>query len=238
MSYQVRIDGAWPSPITISRGWSRAHARPWNTNTSDGFLRLERGSQEFLAAATSRLGEYGSQSVYSPALYPSSTRVWTKVGYQEAHRLGVMERSLSRPIETPQTPLSHTEPDWDSLCAIDDAAFEGFWRMGPDGLKEALMATSHAAILSLEADSGIVGYVIVGAQWGVAYLQRLAVHPEHRGRRIGADLVRGAIQWARKTTSQVMVLNVRDQNMPAQRLYANEGFTATGTKLRILRHDL
>lgn len=238
MSTQVRIEGTWPSPITITRGWSRAQARPWNTETADGLLKLERGGQDFLSAATSSLAEYGSSWVYSPALYPSSTRVWKKAGYQETHRLGVMERSLSRSIDAPRNPLSRTTPDWDCLGAIDYAAFDGFWRMGSDGLKEALKATSNAAILTSEFEMGPVGYVIVGAQWGVAYLQRLAVHPNHRGNDIGSDLVRGAIHWARQTTSQVIVLNVRDENEPAQRLYANTGFTATGTKLRILGHDL
>jgi len=238
VSYQVRIEGAWPSPITISRGWSRAQARPWNDDTTDGLLRLERGGQEFLAAATSRLEEFGSESVYSPALYPSSTRVWSKVGYEETHRLAVMERSLSRPTDAPRSSLSEEVPNWDLLGSIDDAAFEGFWRMDTAGLKEALEATSRSTILTTETTSGLVGYVIVGAQWGVAYLQRLAVHPDHRGKNIGSDLVRGAINWARRTSSQVIVLNVRDKNAPARGLYAKEGFTATRTMLRIMRYAL
>lgn len=110
--------------------------------------------------------------------------------------------------------------------------------MGSDGLKEAIRATTNSAVLIQTAESDLVGYVIVGAQWGVAYLQRIAVHPDHRGKNIGSDLVRGAINWARRTTSQVMVLNVRNENGPARSLYAKEGFTATGTQLRILRYAL
>ncbi len=149
-----------------------------------------------------------------------------------------MERSLSRPGGVPRTPLSEELPNWDNLGALDRAAFQGFWRMDSVGLKEALKATSRSVILTRQTTFGIVGYVIVGAQWGVAYLQRLAVHPDHRGKDIGSDLVRGAINWARRTTSQVFVLNVRDENTAAQRLYEKEGFSATGTKLRILRYVL
>ena len=238
MSQQVRIEGTWPSPITISRGWSRAQARPWNADTADGFLRLERGGQDFLAAATNSLGGFGAENVHSPALYPNSTRIWIRTGYEEKHRLGVMERSLSRAIEPPKNPLSDIPPDWDLVSALDGAAFEGFWRMGVDGLKEAIKATTHADILTQQAESGLVGYVIVGAQSGVAYLQRIAVHPDHRGKGIGSDLVRGAINWARRRTSQVMVLNVRNENAPARSLYSKEGFAPTGTQLRILSHAL
>jgi ribosomal-protein-alanine N-acetyltransferase len=148
-----------------------------------------------------------------------------------------MERSLSRPIEDIRAPLSVESPDWKDLAVLDGAAFEGFWRMGAEGLKEAVQATSNSAILTRRTPSEIAGYVIVGAQWGVAYLQRLAVHPAYRGQNIGSDLVRGAINWARRTASQVMVLNVRDENKPAQRVYAKEGFTTTGTKLRILKYQ-
>jgi len=146
-----------------------------------------------------------------------------------------MERSLSRPAEDIRAPLSAESPDWDDLAALDHAAFEGFWRMGGEGLKEAVKATSNSAILTRRTPSEIAGYVIVGSQWGVAYLQRLAVHPAHRGQDIGSDLVRGAINWARRTASQVMVLNVRDENKPAGRVYTKEGFTTTGTRLRILQ---
>ena len=175
--------------------------------------------------------------VYSPALYPSATRIWRKCGYGEVFQLDVMERSVRANRQLPRTKVAETEkPNWDTIIEIDKAAFDGFWRMGRHGLEEALTSTSRSVVLTA-GDAEVVGYAIVGAQWNVSYLQRIAVHPRHTGERIGSDLVKEALAWARRAASQTMVLNVRKENTRARRLYSKEGFTETGTALRILRFD-
>lgn len=177
-------------------------------------------------------------SVYSPPLYTSSTRIWQKCGYQEAFRLNVMERSVTSNRSGPTTVVVESrKPNWDVIMEIDRHAFQGFWRMSLAGLTEAMSSTARSAILTV-GDTGTVGYAIVGAQWNVSYLQRIAVHPEHSGKNIGSDLVRAALSWAGKTAAQTMVLNVREENIRARRLYSKEGFTSTGTALRILRYEI
>ena len=203
----------------------------------DAFIRLERGGAEFLRNATDAVRGLGSSRIYSPALYPGSTGVWVRSGYEEIYRLGVMERSLSRGDDGPTTPVAESKPDWPRIVEIDRAAFSGFWRMNVAGLREAMGSTRNAAVLTSSRDSVVIGYAIVGAQWGVSYLQRVGVHPEFSGQNIGSDLVRAALGWGRKASSQVMVLNVRADNEPARRLYAKQGFTDTGTALRILCHS-
>jgi ribosomal-protein-alanine N-acetyltransferase len=236
VSARLSINGVWPAPITLARGWARASARPWNDNSPDALLRLDRGGQDFLSAASEDLEELSGGRVYSPALYPSATRIWRKCGYGEAHDLDVMERSTRSSFQ-PQRDVAETEdPDWDTIIEIDKAAFEGFWRMSLDGLREAMTSTSRSMMLTL-GDTEIVGYAIVGAQWNVSYLQRIAVHPQHRGNQVGSDLVRHAVSWGQRAAAQTMVLNVRKENTPARRLYSKEGFTETGTALRILRFE-
>ncbi len=176
-------------------------------------------------------------SVYSPALYTSSTRIWLKCGYEESFHLDVMERSVTSPRPGPNSLVVEAErPDWGALIEIDRHAFQGFWRMSVAGLNEAMSSTSRSVVLTM-GDTEIAGYAIVGAQWNVSYLQRIAVHPEHGGKNIGSDLVRAALQWARKKSAQTMVLNVREENARARRLYSREGFTPTGTTLRVLRYE-
>jgi ribosomal protein S18 acetylase RimI-like enzyme len=240
---QLRIEGDWPSPITLSRGWSRASARRWNDEADDVLIKLDRGGVEFLKAVTNEVIDISHAATLSPALYPSATRVWKRCGYSEVQRLEIMERSTTRTagIERPPVTVAATV-DWDRIVAIDKAAFEGFWRMNGDGLREALAVTPTSAMLVAEStdDGGgstLSGFAIVGAQWNVSYLQRIAVHPEASGAGIGSSLVAAALRWGAGQAASTMVLNVRGENPKARRLYEKAGFSSTGTYLRVLRYD-
>ncbi len=232
-----RVDGEWPSPVTITRGWSKATARPWNDETRDGFIRLERGRADFLRSATDQVSTMSGGGVFSPALFRESARIWLRAGYVEVARLEVMERPLGVATERPTREAELVDrPPWPRLLEIDQRAFQGFWRMSIHGLKEALGSTGSAAVLTATVGSHLAGYVIVGSQWGTAYLQRVAVDPSFGGDGIGTDLVRAAIEWARSTPAATIVLNVRSENSRAKKLYERIGFRPTGTSLRILRH--
>ena len=212
-------------------------ARPWNEETNDVFLRLERGGTEFLSDISRELTSIGDGLVFSPALYDTATRIWRRSGYEDVHRLEVMERSLSTPHPEPSSRIIEArDPDWAEMAAIDRTAFDGFWRMSIPGLQEAVASTRKAAVLRTGNGSRSAGYAIVGAQWGVSYLQRIAVDPDHSGKRIGSDLVRAALVWGRGVGAQIMVLNVRKENARAWRLYEREGFSPTGSALRIMRY--
>ncbi|MGH8945658.1 MAG: GNAT family N-acetyltransferase [Acidimicrobiia bacterium] len=234
MTPRLNINGVWPSSITISSGWSRASARPWCDDPNISLIRLIRGGPRFLSEATSHLMGLGSETVLSPPLYRSATSIWRKSGFEERYRLEIMERALALPVADPATPVIGTaDPPWPEIVELDHRAFEGIWRMSEAGLKEALDATGAATIL-LAGDKAIEGYALVGTQWGVSYLHRIAVAPSSQGRGVGAGLVRAAIGWARSTLSRVMVLNVRPANEEARRLYQREGFTDTGRHLHLL----
>lgn len=238
MASLLRVDGALPEPITITAGWFRARARPWNDTVADPMVRLERGGSEFLTAVTRRLTAMGPEWVYSPALYPDSTAVWRRSGYEPDADLAVMERSLSTP---PQTPPVHNvtpvdRPDWDEAVRVDNAAFEGFWRMSRLALTEAHSTNRVSTLLTTSVAGELAGYGIVGTQWGVTYLHRIAVHPDHSGHGLGMSLMAASIDWGRAHGGRSMVLNVRSVNHRAQRLYQRCGFAHTGTNLTVLRH--
>lgn len=235
MNGAFRVEGEWPSPITITRGWSKATARPWNDEAPDGFLRLERGRSDFLRSATDEVTAISGGGVFSPAMFAGSTRIWSRAGYQEVMRLEVMERPLAVGIDRPKGEVKvASKPSWPRLLEIDQQAFGGFWRMSLHGLQEALNSTTSATVLTATTDGQVAGYAIVGSQWGTGYLQRVAVEPSQGGRGMGTDLVRAAVAWARTTSAATIVLNVRSVNERARRLYERCGFSQTGTQLRIL----
>lgn len=233
----VRIDGHWPSAVHLSRGWARASARPWNDDSADGFIRLIRGGRDFLADAAETVARLCEATVLSPAMYPSSTRIWVKAGFEPASELDIMERSMSVPVAAGRSEVTESpDPDWPRILEIDRGAFEGFWRMSLDGLKEAVASTKRSSVLEIREDRELIGYAIVGAQWDVSYLQRIAVSPDHYGRSLGSDLVRAALRWGKKAQSRLMVLNVREENARARSLYVKEGFNVASTRLRIMRY--
>jgi ribosomal protein S18 acetylase RimI-like enzyme len=234
----IRVDGTWPGQLSLSSGWFRARARPWNDTVTDPMIRLERGGVEFLTMVTNRLGDMGGGGAYSPALYPGSTRVWKRAGYHEVAALAIMERGLGGTVPEPSLPITTAEvPDWEAVMAIDRAAFEGFWGMSALGLAEAHGTSRATTLLTASIDEGPAGYALVGCQWGVAYLHRIAVHPEAAGRGLGTSLLSASFVWALGAGGRSMVLNVRPGNHRARRVYERAGFTATGTDLLILRHE-
>jgi ribosomal protein S18 acetylase RimI-like enzyme len=236
MSDHLVVEGNWPGRLQITRAWARAEARPWNDESAAGQLRLVRGGADFLAEATRVVTEAGGSPVFSPALYPTSTRVWQRSGYRLFDQLVVMERSLMVPWPEPTLPITIDRPVWTDLLAVDHAAFEGFWRMSRLGLAESSAATRRSAVLTVETGGGIAGYAIVGAQRGVGYLQRIAVGPESREQGMGTALVRAAMTWARGQGCRTMILNVRKEATPARDLYHGAGFNTTDTRLEIMRH--
>lgn len=234
----LHLDGVWPAPVTIRKGWAKAQARPWNDEFPDPALRLERGSHEFLRAAAELLVPRGSGVVYSPALYPSATKIWTSAGFRLFRLLDVMELPLGGEIRPPDHVIEPTgAPDWRALVTIDDLAFEGFWRMTQAGLVEAMRATPRATVLIARVDDHLAGYAVVGTQMTVSFLQRVAVAPSFAGQGIGGSLVRASAMWASRRGARALVLNVRPENDRARRLYEREGFHSRDTQLHLLRYE-
>jgi ribosomal-protein-alanine N-acetyltransferase len=229
------VDGAWPARVTITRGWSRAVARRWNDESDAGYLQLLRGGSDFLAQATDVVAERGDGRVYSPALYPSATRVWRRAGYVQFDRLLMMERALASAWPSSLIPVVVSDdPDWEALERVDMTAFQGFWRLGARGLQESVATTPDTAVMTTVEEDDLVGFAIVGADRGLGYLQRIAVSKPGRGH--GSALLAASLQWARSQGCRAMLLNVRRESEPARRLYERFGFEVTTTGLDILVH--
>jgi len=202
-------------------------------------IRLERGGAEFLGAVTERMLEMGVAGCYSPALYEGSTRVWRRAGYHDYAKLVVMERSLDakthrrdgHPI------MAEPEPDWDAVLEIDRLAFAGFWGMSRNGLIEAHATNRVTTLLVATGEDHVRGYAIVGTQWGVTYLHRIAVRPDAAGKGVGSSLLAAAVDWGAGSGGRTMILNVRAENHKARELYERSGFSDTGTGLLVLRHE-
>jgi [ribosomal protein S18]-alanine N-acetyltransferase len=71
------------------------------------------------------------------------------------------------------------------------------------------------------------------AFWRVAdqaHINNLAVRPELRGRGLGLKLLAAIVDEARRLGAGSLTLEVRESNVPAQRLYARAGFRRGGVR--------
>lgn len=234
MTGRLKTRGKWPAPITLRRGWSLATARPWNDESSDAHLRLIRGGADFLRDAAETI-PVSNGAVLSPPLAAGSSRLWEQAGFESHLELDMFQRDLLARQPSPSIPVTTGEStEWDVAVDIDRAAFEPLWRLGANGLKEALDATPTSAFLTVRTDSGeTVGFAIVGAGAATGYLQRVAVSPKDTGQGYGRALVQASLGWARNHGCRTMLLNTQPDNEAAGRLYESEGFTRVSGGLTI-----
>jgi GNAT superfamily N-acetyltransferase len=235
--FRVNQRGEWPGPLTFRRGWARAEARPWNDAETAASLRLVRGGSGFLQACAGELCRLGAPRVLSPPLPASARRLWESAGFADYLNLALMRLSLD---EQPRSPdhlvVEARDTPIETLLSIDRAAFTPFWRFDAHGMREAIEATtSSTTLLIRDAAGGATGFAVVGFGSAISYLQRVAVHPDWQGRGMGRSLVRVAARKARAAGARVMLLNTQFDNIPALRLYEQEGFVTLPEPLSLLR---
>ncbi|BCJ87025.1 GNAT family N-acetyltransferase [Effusibacillus dendaii] len=65
----------------------------------------------------------------------------------------------------------------------------------------------------------------------------MGIAPEHRGQRVGENLIREAFTWAAQQGIERVELGVRGSNTPALSLYQKMGFAEEGRKVRAIKLD-
>jgi ribosomal protein S18 acetylase RimI-like enzyme len=70
------------------------------------------------------------------------------------------------------------------------------------------------------------------------YLQRLAVHPEHRGRGLAETLISDGLRWLRRRGALTTLVNTQEANERALRLYQRVGFVLEPYGLVVLTIDV
>lgn len=231
------MEGDWPGPVVIRRGWARAECRPWNDAVPLAHLRLVRGGGAgFIGDCVSALCDAGAEGALSPPLPRSAQRTWKAADFEWHASLVLMRRGLSRVQPPGHIVVTGSEDDLPEVLRIDAAAFDEFWRFDARALEEAMAATPRSMLQVVRApDDGLAGFAVSGVGTTLAYLQRVAVDPRFQGRGIGRSLVRSSARWARSEGASSLLLNTQVGNDPAMRLYESEGFVALDEPLDVLK---
>ena len=125
------------------------------------------------------------------------------------------------------------------MLDLDALAFDDFWQLGPDGLRDALQATPAARFRVAEGRrGGPIAYAITGRAGRRGYLQRIAVHPDARRQGLGRVLVFDALRWLRHHDVQRALVNTQWENHGALALYESCGFRRLPVGLCVLDRAL
>jgi len=114
-----------------------------------------------------------------------------------------------------------TKSDLDGVLAIEQVSYPTPWRR-EHFLQEIHLHTSFPYVAVL--DEMVVGYVCLMSLFEEAQILNIAVAPQQRGRGVARMLMELAVSIAREHGAEVLVLEVRESNTAAIKLYEDFGF--------------
>jgi len=118
--------------------------------------------------------------------------------------------------------------DVDAVVAIEAEAFSSPWSADTF---EALLERDPVVLRVLEDAGGrVIGYSILWCILDQGELANIAVAAEHRGRGLGAVLLRAVVEECRRRGVTSLYLEVRASNERALALYRAFGFTVIGKR--------
>lgn len=119
--------------------------------------------------------------------------------------------------------------DIDTVFHIENLSFSTPWT------REAFVTelrNDKAHYIVLTKDEEVIGY---GGFWKIideAHFTNLAIHPQHRGRGLGKELIQGMMDLARSLDIENATLEVRKSNETALKAYSTLGFYIEGQRSR------
>lgn len=204
-----------------------------------------RSSTIFAAAGTARPGIPDVLTVHANESAVGRAKLQERCGFDLVRWYSDMFRSLAGPLDPAPLPAGYGFVAWardrdDAFHDADLDAFRDHWGSAPwtaeawrheyaddEGFRPDLT-------VGVDHDGELVGYVMVAAYGGieddegrrVAWLARLGVRREHRGRGIGAAAITRVLGLARDAGFATAGLDVDTENVSgALRLYERLGFS-------------
>jgi [ribosomal protein S18]-alanine N-acetyltransferase len=121
--------------------------------------------------------------------------------------------------------------DFDDIYAIEEICFQPPQRFSRRYMRQ-LIGSPDAATWVAEQDARMAGFAIV--EWAqqvtgvLAYISTIEVLPQHRGRRVGAELLRRIEGSANAERAIQVWLHVDIENTAAIQLYERAGYCNNG----------
>jgi ribosomal protein S18 acetylase RimI-like enzyme len=228
-------------------GWERARAGPWRGDGRIAYLAplapAGTPSVDFLQRCIQALAARGFEQVVTSALAPAEQSGFKAVGFETYERLHLLSHALENVPSAPDVgvPMRRgRSADWPVVLEVDAGSFAPFWRLDTEGLREAIEATpvSRFRVAAPRRNGPVLAYAVTGLSGNQGYLQRLAVHPDHRRRGLGRALAIDGLRWLRRKAVSEAVVNTQLGNEAALRLYLSLGFREEPIQLSVLHRWL
>jgi len=123
------------------------------------------------------------------------------------------------------------EDDLEAVQAIDRLSFSLPWPSS--AFRYAMLANTQsflrvAEIVQAESSSQVVGAAVVWMVLDEAHIATIAVHPDCRQRGIARELMVDILQESYRRGAELVTLEVRHNNLAAQKLYRRFHFEVVG----------
>ncbi|PZQ46568.1 MAG: ribosomal-protein-alanine N-acetyltransferase, partial [Phenylobacterium zucineum] len=119
--------------------------------------------------------------------------------------------------------------DLPDILELERSGFDPAEQWSETAWAEELDSPDRYVLARLDRDARIIGVATFSRVEEIADLLRVIVHPDVRGRGVGASLIRAGLEWAAAVGARRMLLEVRPDNDPAIALYRGLGFEAVTT---------
>jgi ribosomal protein S18 acetylase RimI-like enzyme len=226
------------------RGTARLRVAPWRGNdhvalivpVPDGPLPDEHAVRH----CCERLAARGIGDALTGALNADEQQPFLAAGFVEHERLHLLVHDLWElpTVHTPARLRRARRSDRPTVLDIDRSAFDDFWQLDDAGLLDAIAATPVARFRVGLVDDAVAGYAVCGRAGPRGFVQRLAVHPEHRGIALGAGLVADGLAWLKRHRADQALVNTQVGNDRALELYLRLGFRLQPSGLVVLARSL
>jgi ribosomal protein S18 acetylase RimI-like enzyme len=121
--------------------------------------------------------------------------------------------------------------DFESVCAIDAACFDDFWRYDRELLARYLECERSTVV---ETDGAVAGFAFCSLRGSDGVLGRVAVAPEWRGSGIGLALTHDATVHLLDSGARSVNLCTQADNERSRRLYVRLGYVEGAERLLML----
>lgn len=118
--------------------------------------------------------------------------------------------------------------DVDAVWTLEKLSFSTPWPR--DAFVNELVMNQNARYVVAEYEGKVVAYCGMWIVLDEAHVTNVAVHPDHRGKKIGEQLMKQMMDLAYMSGAERMTLEVRPTNEVARNMYNKLGFEDHGRR--------
>lgn len=221
--------GGLTKTVAIAAGGQRLRVARWHGCSDTALVAPSRPGRSLGRSDVERcvtlLNRAGVKQAFTPALNWLEAEPFFQAGFEVHENLYLLAHTLhGLSPRSPHRVRRARRVHQTQVLALDNLAFDGFWRFDRAALKEARRATPYSRYTVAVAGDEVAGYAITGQARNRGYLQRLAVHPRHQGQGLATALVHDGFDWLWRRQSRMVMVNTQHQNRKALELYERLGF--------------